>query len=30
MAEDTCEWQMWNALQKKDKEQNEFLTLTKQ
>lgn len=30
MAEDTCEWQMWHALQKKDKEQNEFLTLTKQ
>jgi SNF2 family DNA or RNA helicase len=30
MAEDTCELQMWNALQKKDKEQNEFLTLTKQ
>lgn len=30
MAENTCEWQMWHALQKKDKEQNEFLTLTKQ
>lgn len=30
MSEDTCEWQMWHALQKKDKEQNEFLTLTKQ
>lgn len=30
MAEDTCEWQMWHALRKKDKEQNEFLTLTKQ
>lgn len=30
MAEDTCEWQMWHALQKKDKDQNEFLTLTKQ
>ena len=30
MAENTCEWQIWHALQKKDKEQNEFLTLTKQ
>lgn len=30
MAQDTCEWQVWNALQKKDKEQNEFLKLTKQ
>lgn len=30
MAEDTCEWQMWNALQKKDKQQNEFLNITKQ
>lgn len=30
MAENTCEWQMWHALQKKDKEQNEFLKITKQ
>lgn len=30
MAENTCEWQMWHALQKKDKEQNKFLKLTKQ
>lgn len=30
MAEDTCEHFVWNALQKKDKQQNEFLTLTKQ
>lgn len=30
MAQDTCEWQVWNALQKKDKQQNEFLNITKQ
>lgn len=30
MAENTCEWMVWRALQNKDKEQNEFLTLTKQ
>lgn len=30
MAEDTCEWQMWHALQNKHKQQNEFLNITKQ
>lgn len=30
MAEDTCEAQVWHALQRKHKEQNEFLKLTRQ
>lgn len=30
MAEDTCESEVWHALQRKHKEQNEFLNITKQ
>lgn len=30
LAEDTCEYMVWRALQRKDKEQNEFLAITKQ